>query len=60
MKQWTQEELDELSECVKAWVSSPEGQRQIRESAEQAQRVIDELLKEQRIDPARLREPMTI
>jgi mono/diheme cytochrome c family protein len=52
----TEEQIAE----IRAWAASPEGQRKIREAMEHARAVIAELERARRIDPARLREPVTI
>jgi len=60
MKQWTQEELDELTQQTRAWASSEEGQRQIREALATAEETIRQLNMNRRIPWWRLKEPMTI
>jgi hypothetical protein len=52
--------LTVTTEQTRAWAASPEGQRAIREAVERAQVVIADLERARRIDPARLREPVTI
>lgn len=56
----TPEEMDEMTERIRAWASSPEGQREIRAAHEAAQKVTDELRRARRVPWWRLHEPVTI
>jgi hypothetical protein len=57
---YTQEELDDLTERTRAWAASPEGQQQIRDAVETAEKTIAEFEKSRRIPWWRLHEPMTL
>ena len=54
------EKARELAKQAREWASSAEGQRQIREAAERAEKTIDELEEAQRVDPQKLSEPFTV
>jgi hypothetical protein len=59
-KQWTQEELDAITEQTRAWAASPEGQQQIRDAVADAEKTIAELERAIRIPWWRLHEPVTL
>ena len=56
----TVEEARELARQVREWAKTAEGQQQIREAAERAQKTISELEAAQRLDPQKLSEPFTV
>jgi len=56
----TAEELAAMVEHTRAWAASPEGQAEIKDAMAKAQKTIAKLERSRYIDPARLREPVTI
>lgn len=49
-----------LAERVRVWAESPEGQRELQESAAEVAATVEELKRNRRIDPEELRKPMDI
>lgn len=52
--------VKELSEKVAVWAQSPEGQRQLQETAAEVRAMREKLNEERRLDHKILMEPMTI
>ena len=54
------DEARELAKRAREWVSTAEGKKATREAATRAAKTIDELEREQRLDPQKLSEPFTV
>ncbi len=56
----SEREIANITEQTRAWASSPEGQEEIRSSLAIAVQTVQALENAQRIDPSKLREPVSL
>lgn len=60
MEKMTVEQARELAKKARDWISTAEGQKQLREAAARAEETTKKLEEDRRVDPQKLSEPFTV